>query len=410
MRGRSSEKVTVRNTARAETALAVVADSPVELIPRNADMNVQKALVAVAAGRCEFPGCNEFLFEHPLTKDQGNFGENAHIVAFKDRGPRGDDGPRPAEINGIDNLMLLCLHCHKNIDSKPKIYTREFLMAGKRDHEQRIRLLTAFGPEHRTNVLVIKSRIGDSVVEVGTHEVTAALRPRYPSASTFNTIDLSQLGDESGEGYYPMAVRRIDEQVAAMHAVEGAFETVKHLSVFGLAPIPLLVVLGRSLSNKVQTDFFQCHRDRSDRWTWHADSDPVSYTVTRNRRGTSATSVAAVISLSGTINAAALPAHIDESFTIYTLGPNGVAPNPSLIRTRPDLHAFRATYRQLLADIVRDHPGIEAIHVFPAVPAPAAIVVGFDLLPKVHPALIVHDFDKRVGGFTERIRVNRHDR
>lgn len=389
-------------------AVSVHDDSPVKLA-RNASNNDQKALVAMAAGRCEFPGCNKFLFEHPLTKDRGNYGENAHIVAFKEGAARGKDGARPADINSIENLMLLCQPCHKMIDDNPERYPRDFLVAGKEAHERRIRALTELGPELRTNVLVLKSRIGERVVEVGLQEVVDALRPRYPASSAFNIIDLTQLGDETGDGYYPMAERLILQHVGAMYAAQDVFGDVKHLSVVGLAPMPLLVVLGAALSNTVQTDFFQCHRDRDDRWTWHADGPPVSYVTRTVRRGTDAGKVAVTLSLSGAIDAAQLPGAIDAGVTVYDLTLDGAAPNPGFLRTRADLDGFRAAYRTLLAQVTSDNPGVSEVDVFPAVPAPAAIALGFDLLPKVHPALIVHDFDKRVGGFMERIRVNRNE-
>ena len=87
------------------------------------------------------------------------------------------------------------------------------------------------------------------------------------------------LGDEKGDGFYGFAAGRIRDEVRRLYATGGELETSKHLSVLALAPIPLLVVLGNALSNKVQTDFFQCHRDRPERWTWHEDKSAARYTV-----------------------------------------------------------------------------------------------------------------------------------
>jgi hypothetical protein len=206
--------------------------------------------------------------------------------------------------------------------------------------------------------------------------------------------------------YYQFAARKLRERARAVYAEEGPMSAVKHLSVFGLAPIPLLVVLGNALSNTVPTDLFQSHRDKPDRWAWHASEASTNYAVDVVREGSVADNIAVVLSLSGAISEAGLPLPIDETFWVYRLTLDGVPPNPSFLRTRADLETFRLAYRQLLADLVRRHPMHKVIHVFPAVPAPVAISLGFDLLPKAHPALAVYDFDKRVGGFTERIRVN----
>jgi len=63
-----------------------------------------------------------------------------------------------------------------------------------------------------------------------------------------------------------------------------------------------------------------------------------------------------------------------------------------------------------VAQVTRDHADAKVLHVFPAIPAPVAVVCGFDLLPKAHPALLVYDNDKRNGGFVQRLEVNGHDR
>src|ERR1051326_7959906 len=64
-----------------------------------------KVLLAVrAGGRCEFDGCNNYLFEHPLTLQTGNFSQLAHIVAFSPRGPRSRAPLPPKLLNTESNL------------------------------------------------------------------------------------------------------------------------------------------------------------------------------------------------------------------------------------------------------------------------------------------------------------------
>jgi hypothetical protein len=58
---------------------------------------------------------------------------------------------------------------------------------------------------------------------------------------------------------------------------------------------------------------------------------------------------------------------------------------------------------------MRDHPDVRELHIIPAVPAPVAVACGHDLLPKVHPTLIVYDYDRASGGFINRTRVNDYD-
>lgn len=128
------------------------ATAPVSSVysPRSRDISLATRIqLAVAAGgRCEFRGCNDFLFEHPLTLTQGNYSQYAHIVAFSGRGPRCQYGRRRlADIHGISNLMLLCHRCHKLIDDNPDSYPRAALVKYKSDHEDHIRHVTGLVPE-----------------------------------------------------------------------------------------------------------------------------------------------------------------------------------------------------------------------------------------------------------------------
>lgn len=65
-----------------------------------------------------------------------NIAEAAHIVAEKPGGPRGATD-RPADVDGIDNLVLLCPSDHRMIDKGDgrRVWSRSKLLQLKRDHE-----------------------------------------------------------------------------------------------------------------------------------------------------------------------------------------------------------------------------------------------------------------------------------
>jgi hypothetical protein len=376
---------------------------------RSVPTAVERELIARAAGRCELRGCNKFLYAHPLTGESGNFGENAHIVAFSERGPRGAEGTRPADIHDVENLMLLCAACHKLVDGNPERYTRAELEAQKREHEARIKRVTEVGPDVQTTVLLLKARIGGSAVEIAQEEIFDALHPRYPAGDSA-IIDLTGLGDEKGGPRYEAAAEAIAEQAERLYANGSGLQQTKHLSVFALAPIPLLVALGGALSNKITTDFYQCHRGKARRWTWFEGEPAVRYDLRRLRQGSDGACVGLVLSLSGIVDPGSLPESIDARFTLYEITLEGQVPNTGFLRQRADLDAFRETYRDFLAGLRRDHPGLRELHVFPAVPAPVAVACGFDLLPKVDPTLVVYDNVMKDGGFIARLKVNHHER
>ncbi|MEX0909683.1 MAG: SAVED domain-containing protein [Candidatus Paceibacterota bacterium] len=398
-----SKKI-VTNGRKLQTQAGTSVKSPVTDVTRSVKANVRLQLCVSGGGRCEFDGCNEYLFEHPLTLTRGNFSEAAHIVAFKENGARGKHEDRPLDINGIDNLMLLCQRCHKLIDDNPGDYSKTALVEYKNAHEARIKHVTGLGPERKTAVLVLKAPINGQTVTVPFGQIVSATSPQYPEQREPETIDLTTISDK-GDAFIQTAKDTIEEGLNSFLGRSGLGRKVGHISVFGLGPIPLLIFLGSKLSNKVPTEVFQRHRDTED-WTWKTDQPPVQYSTMLLQKGTDTQRIALVLSLSGTISVADLPNEIKESSYIYSITLDGIAPNTSFLKTRQDIEGFRTTYQEMLGFIMKEHGLVGAIDVFPAIPAPIAVLCGRELLPKVHPSLCVWDYNKANGGFIYKLNIN----
>ena len=377
---------------------------PVVDVTRRIPQITRLLLFVRAGGRCQFDGCNRFLLEHPLTVAEGNFAQVAHVVAFSRQGPRGDALSRPARVNDVGNLMLLCPQCHKLIDDHPDRYTVATLEKYKRQHEERVRHVTSLGPDLKTTVVQLKARVAGQSVAIPIAQVTQAVAPRYPTDAKGHVIDLTDI-DAQGEAFVETATRVIKQKVERLYEPGMDVEDTRHISVFALAPIPLLVFLGRQLSNKVPVDLYQRHRD-TENWAWKRKGPAVEYMFEQLRPGTDRAKVALLLSLSGKIRLDLLPREVDEGFTVYELTLANLEPSPTFLRTKEDLSRFKDAYQAALRMILRDHGNLDAIHLFPATPAPIAVLCGRELLPKVDPALLVYDYDKRTGGFTLTLRVN----
>lgn len=72
-------------------------------------------------------------------------GEMAHVIAHKDKGPRGDVKKPAAERDKYENLILLCPTHHTLIDKAPADFEVEKLLAMKKQHEEKISALLATG-------------------------------------------------------------------------------------------------------------------------------------------------------------------------------------------------------------------------------------------------------------------------
>jgi hypothetical protein len=359
-------------------------------------------LVAQSGGRCEFDGCNEYLFEHPVTLTEGNFSQFAHIVAFSPDGPRGRSGRRPNAIHSLDNLMLLCPRCHKLVDDNEGDFPRDALVRQKIDHEERIRFLTDLRPDRKTAVIQFKAKVRGRMVDIPNADIASAVAPRYPTKKVGYVLDLTSI-DDSGPAFVETAKATIARQVELFYGKGTDVETVRHVSLFALGPIPLLVFLGSCLGDKIYVDLFQRHRDTGT-WNWKEPTQPTSYVTRVVRPGADPSRVALVIALSGTIPLDRLPATVDDAYSIYELTLGDRSPGVDFLRCREDLERFRAEYRRLLAMLVRKHPSANEVLVFPAVPAPVAVAIGLDRLPSVQPHLVIHNDEGVPKGF-EKILV-----
>jgi hypothetical protein len=378
--------------------------SPVKNVTRKIKPAVQLLIYVRAGGRCEFDGCPRYLVEHHLTHKPGNFAQMAHVVAFSKKGPRGDVTDRPEDINNIDNLMLLCHQCHKLIDDNPDEHSREQLEGFKRTHEERIFRLTGMSPDRQTTIVMLKSKIGGQMVKISQGEINDAISPRYAASPSGREIDLTTIQDE-GPAFYELGAKMITQTLDQVIETVMGTEGTNHLSVFALGPMPLLILAGSKLGDKVPCELYQRHRDTQD-WTWKKGGKAVRYQFETIRKGSNRKTVALVLSLSGKIDLDHLPDAVKNEATIYEMTLDGVAPNTGFLRSRQDLKNFRDAYQRALREIGAAHGKLDELHLFPAVPAPVAVAVGRELMPKIDPTVIVYDDDHRHGGFKKIIEVN----
>jgi 5-methylcytosine-specific restriction endonuclease McrA len=234
-------------------------------------------LWVAAGGRCEFKGCNEYVWENGLTLSDGNFAEVAHIIGSSKDGPRGTEQSEELQVD-FSNLMLLCQRCHKEIDDHWEKYPAEILRNWKQEHEDRIEIQTSHPEDiHKSTILLCSVNIGERTVPINIEAVRNAMFPKYPSDSKGIKIEESDF-DRFGDANYwqTFAEKKIKRKVKRF-LEEGIDEVkIKHLSIFGVAPMPLLVYLGKCVGDTVPADIYQSHRNienTSKTWSWQDESE-----------------------------------------------------------------------------------------------------------------------------------------
>lgn len=178
----------------------------------------------------------------PLTEDAPSadlpgliLGEEAHIVAKSEDGPRGRVGDR-SDIDGYDNLILLCFDDHKRIDDQPNVYSVEFLHKTKETHEawaaerpadrDPIRIRKAPGEDE---IPLLARTSGAAVWNLMTGTIMWSFRPLTSddrpevadAADSFRTLarDWAEISDtvqDQGFGAVRDAQRSLDEALAGL--------------------------------------------------------------------------------------------------------------------------------------------------------------------------------------------------
>lgn len=370
-------------------------------------------LWVLAGARCEYHGCNKYLLEDPLTAYQVNLAERAHIVgATTGAGsPRGNAPLAAGARNEGENLMLLCRDHHWVIDRLIEEHGVDGLQQMKRAHEARIRLLTGLQDNTATVVVRMFGGIRDAPVGIPREAIQAAVVadgrfPRFSMAMAGEDdleIDLRSLPDEGTPEYWEMGRRIIVRETDRLRT---ARESIRHLSVFALARIPLLVALGFYLDDKVSTVVYG--RDRGGAgdggWGYDPEAEPVSFDARPLIESDGGSQVAVAISVTAPIGADV--AEQVKGGSVYEVRPRGVSCGRDLLSSRMSLNQFADAYHLLLGRIEADHPGCEVIDLYAAVPVAGAVQIGRGVMRDSQPALRVHDRESD-GTFIEAMTLGR---
>lgn len=356
--------------------------------PRNVDVNTQLLLFALSAGRCEI--CNESVISDIRTGTDIVWGEKAHIYAFNPGGARTDLDK--TYLNNVDNLLLACPNCHEKIDKKAleHTYTAEFLKDIKKRHEARVEIATSIGEERKTKVIKMVANINNERVTTDSKVIYEALlnERRIPSDRNFCEIDFSATSGQNTQEYWKQKSAEIEDALQTFYQ-EASRDHVEHSSIFAIGPMPLLMHLGSKLNNKISTDLFQRHKD-GESWRWKEEESKAQYSFRTIQKGQDQSKVAMLISISGFIDTSKLPTHVDGEFSVYELFLDP-EPNYNCIRTKEDLQKFEKNFTSAISEIKNNHKEIDQIEMFPAVPAPVAIICGRSLNKNSDPQIRVYN-------------------
>jgi hypothetical protein len=316
----------------------------------------------------------------------------AHIIASDPGGERGDPVQSHALADNPDNLMLMCDPHHREIDDPNKIerYTVDALRSMKHAHEERIERLLENPVAMPAHILRISAAIGDNETSVPMKDCVEAMTPEFTLADR-RPIDIHVRDialKDSDPNYYPTVIDTLRKRFEREILGRFADGDLQHLAVFGFAPIPVLMELGRLLSDLSAVSVYGRHREPKPSWTWPNDRDPLRFTCSHGIPGPK--KVALKLSVTSKVtDDRVFRALQNEEVSIWEIQSSRIG--ASELRNEVDIAEFRELVGKTL-DAIKDQHGMGVdLCVFPIVPLVCAVEFGRSWQSKAHPSFSVYD-------------------
>lgn len=354
-----------------------------------------------AGGRCSL--CKDYLLEGDLSAEEVPLGEGAHIVGRVDseKSARGTHDLPVSERDTVDNLLLACSSCHTEIDKQKVagLLDVKFLRKKKREHEADIKQQTGLLKDRRTAIVRMAGDIRGRVMELPRDAAAEAVirsAERFPCfVESYDRqgveIDLQGLigEDPVTDAYYEMAMAKIDQAVDARIEPGIRSGDITHLSVFGLARLPLLVYLGARLDDGIAIDVYQRHRSTAS-WIWPSSEPTARFTVSAaNDVDQDAAEGVLITNVSGTTPLTDLPAEL-AGLPVWSLDVDTT--DEDAFKSPADLDAFVAQVRAFFTSLEATSKGIKQLHLFGALPLSPAVSFGVCLKSAgLRPTVVTYD-------------------
>lgn len=367
-------------------------------VTRSISKPVMALLWGRAAARCEFAGCSRPLWKSPVTQEAVNIAQMAHIYSFSSDGPRGNDGVSAADLNSVENLLLVCHPCHRKIDQYKDggRYSASLLHEMKASHERRIELVTGIDPGRQSHVVLYGANVGDHHPSLNFHDCATAMFPDFYPA-TDHPIELSMLNDpmtDDAAAYWESQSVRLSTLFQQRVRDRLSPNDIRHVSVFAIAPQPLLILLGTLIGEMTNAAVYQRQREPPT-WAWPAVCDTSPFEVVAP--SSTAGPPALVLAISATVTDDRIRNVLGPDASIWTV--RVPVPHNDMLKSRDQIVQFRQLLRPLLDRIKAIHGQTTTLHVFPAAPLSIAVEFGRLRMPKADMPLRIYDQVNALGGF-----------
>jgi 5-methylcytosine-specific restriction endonuclease McrA len=296
-----------------------------------------------------------------------------------------------------ENLLLLCHECHRTVDNPDHAayFTVDVLRRMKQEHEARVRAAATSGGMPQTAALRVGGLVRGAMSMASQRQTADALL----SDGYLGQVEgrwqgdfLAEIkGSPSRPSYWAAAQDEINDALSLVEqAVSGG--RVDHLSVFAIAPVPLLVYLGSRLDDKTDTRLYQKHRDGDQGWRWDSAAPAREFDTAVPAEVSPRADAVLAVSLTASIDKGNLPEALQD-LPYFEIRPSDANFGPGVISHPDTLRNFAAVWRDLLAAVEGKCPGSTRWHLIAACPVTAAVEAGRSFMRGAHPPVSVYQRD-----------------
>ncbi|MBO7231066.1 MAG: SAVED domain-containing protein [Bacteroidaceae bacterium] len=370
----------------------------VKNISREIKPATERMLWGVSAGICEFNGCTNKLYSHHVTKEKVNLAEKAHIYAFSAGGKRPSLLRFSTKINDIDNLMLICERCHKLIDSEDTDYTAEQLLAMKKEHEQRIANVVTIKPDLQSEIVIFNANIANRAIKISDYAAKSAIIPEhYPAREIPINLSPDLSLYDSEDNYWPIMATHLERQWLQYEQMIRD----KHISLFAVAPQPLLFKLGTLINRNYNVDVRQS-QGSIDNWKWRCDKQTAKIETQFVEAEDSSAEPIITFELTAKLSKDELRKEFGKG-TIYRITSESCS--PEIIKSWRDLRAVINEYRNTLNTIREVYGNDVKIKMVPIAPVSVSIEAGRQTM-KGDPQITIYDRNYISKAWSEALTLN----
>ena len=206
------------------------------------------------------------------------------------------------------------------------------------------------------------------------------------SLSLSNSILDQQNGDTFWENERKALICNFSRKVIPLLEDGGSF------SVFGLAPIPLLILYGNLFANRPNIEVYQLKKNPSS-WEWENNETKLNILTTWLSNFPHASEAVIMLSFSGKVNIANVNNTINTA-SLPTVELSIENPYDDFLRSKQQLDEFLIEFRKIKSKLLE--LGVKQIHLFAAIPISFAISIGQAYNPNYDANLVTYDYKQGI--------------